>query len=655
MKRIVLVGSPNSGKTTLYNLLTGSNFRTVNYPGSTVEICEGNLNEKWLIGEAGLNRNDLKVVDTPGTYSLFPKSHDEEITRNVLYPEDKQQKPDLVLLVVDGTQLERQLIFFRQLKEADFPLIVAVTMKDLLAQIGMGSADAFQALQGILGVPTFAVDGTSGDGIQQLVQQILQGKGKEQGKGQQRQDSLPSEVQALPAVWTAQKTIQEKKELHAALLGAGFIRGQISKITDASRLWDRWLLHPWLGFPLFFIIMSLLFSSIYWLAQPIMDLIDFSFSTSSDWVLSFASGNSYFNLGLDFLAKGLIASFGAILVFVPQIWILFFGMGALESSGYLARAASLADRPLSWVGLSGRSFVPLLSGFACAVPAIMAARNISSRREKWIANFIIPMMTCSARLPVYALLVGFLLQGQASWKAGLLLAAIYAASLFVGALAAALLNVLLRRVQGQDAESLFAMELPLYRTPRASVLLSQATKRTKAYIVRAGPVIFAFAILIWMGTTFPHWQSENPTLQLQESYLGKLGQKIEPIFTPMGADWRVGVGLMSAFAAREVFVSSLAVIFQVTDATEGSQEEGMLAAMATAVRSDGQALFTVASVAALIVFFMIALQCMSTVAIVAKETGSYRFAVMQLLLLNISAYILSVAVYQVLLRANLFL
>ena len=278
---------------------------------------------------------------------------------------------------------------------------------------------------------------------------------------------------------------------------------------------------------LFFAIMTFIFASIFWFAQPFMDAVDASFT----WLASRVHGaDSRPGIGREFIANGLITSFGAILVFVPQIFILFVGIGLLESTGYLARAATLIDRPFSKLGLTGRSFVPLLSGFSCAVPAIIASRNISSARDRWMTIFIIPLMTCSARLPVYVLLLSFVFQGNSAWQAGWWLAALYISSLVVGAIAAAILN----RLIPKDSASLLLMELPLYRRPRFRVVFRQSLTRTLTYITRAGPVILCIAIVLWFGTNFPRHGGETPADRLEHSYAGRVGHWIEPVVAPMG-------------------------------------------------------------------------------------------------------------------------
>ncbi|MES2855112.1 MAG: ferrous iron transporter B, partial [Bdellovibrionota bacterium] len=406
--------------------------------------------------------------------------------------------------------------------------------------------------------------------------------------------------------------------------------------AERTKMIDSVLLHPVFGLLVFFGLMAAIFSSIFWAAAPAMDFIDGTLSSFAERVLAFDPNNLLFQ----FLANGVIASVAAVAVFLPQIFILFVGIIILEDSGYLARSATLMDRPLSKLGLGGRSFVSLLSGYACSVPAMMAARTINSRKERWLTLFVVPLMSCSARLPVYALLLAFLFHDEPG-KAGLALAIIYFASLVVGAIAALIASKMVKF----DDRSFFMLELPVYRAPRPKLVIRQALTRTNGYIRRAGPAIFVFALIVWLGTTFPNFREEDSTVRLNSSYAAQIGQVIEPVFEPMGGDWRTGVGLISAFAAREVFVSSLAVVFQVADENEDTMQDTLLSKMTEAKAPNGMPLFTVATVLGLIVFFMIALQCLSTVVVAQREAGSWKFAIM-LAVFNIVAYTLAVAIVQ---------
>jgi len=413
------------------------------------------------------------------------------------------------------------------------------------------------------------------------------------------------------------------------------VKSSPKEALEHFRRWDRIFLHPVWGLPIFLLIMSALFTSVFSLAAPLMDFVDWGFGGLAQLVYA-ALGSSALS---DFLSNGVIAGVGAVMVFVPQIFILFFGFTLLEDSGYLARAATIVDRPLHRLGLSGRAFVPILSGFACAVPAIMACRNIRSTRERWITVFIIPFMTCSARLPVYALLLTFLFYGDSAWKAGPALTGLYLVGVLVGATAAAVLN----RILKVSRDSHFLMELPIYRLPKLGFTLRTASRRTLSYVKRAGPTIFVFVLLLWMGTHFPHQPQVSPAQQLEQSVVGRFGHIIEPVFKPLGLDWRAGLGMMSAFVAREVFVSSLAVIFSVASdpaakIEDASIQNSLLEKMREARLPDGTPLFTTASVMALIVFFMLALQCLSTTGVAWREMGSWKYAFTQLLTLNLLAY-----------------
>ncbi|XGC82383.1 ferrous iron transporter B [Bdellovibrio bacteriovorus] len=619
-KAIALIGAPNSGKTTLYNWLTGSRFKTVNYPGATVEFSLGKL-------APHLGDDSMQVMDTPGTYSLHPKSADEWVTLRALYENPSLEKVDGVIVVIDGTQIHRHLPLVMQLRETGFPMMVVITMADLLRREGVEIDMDY--LRQTLACPVLQFDGLLAGGLKEIV---AEAKKLQWTKEPVRPTVWPFEIQ--------ETKLQESEKIAEKALNQFTDKAQdkLNKIVSTTEKLDRVLLHPVFGIVLFVGIMGALFSSVYWLATPFMDLIDGWFTTANEAVVALAPEA----LWTDFLANGVITSFAAFMVFVPQIFILFFGIGLLESTGYLARAATLIDRPFSALGMSGRSFVPLLSGFACAVPAIIATRNIPSTKDRMITSFIVPLMSCSARLPVYALCIAFLFHGDSAWKAGAALAALYLGSVVLGALAAGVVSRFIPRKE----HSFFMMELPIYRRPKMRVLLRQSWTRTYSYIKRAGPVIFAFAVVIWVGSTFPNYKAQDPYQKLSDSYVGQLGKVIEPVVEPMGVDWRVGVGLISAFAAREVFVSSLAVTFNITDTDEDTQQESLLTQMGTAVNSQGQKIFTVSSVIGLMIFFLIALQCMSTVGVQIRESGSWKFAITQLVAFNLAAYVLVVLVVQ---------
>lgn len=617
--KLLLVGSPNSGKTTFFNRLTGIGAKTVNYPGSTVDLLVG----RW---------RDHMVIDSPGIYSLEPRSIDEEVTLNAIASE----KPDVILLVIDATQLERQLVLALQLIRSGRPVVVLASMLDLLKREGFQLLLDRLCLEiGATCLPVPIRTGTDGnsidlDGLEDAIRKLA----KKSDVDGEKSGKVPI-VKADDWARAAEIKKNVLQPLGEVQVKAGFA-AQSARIR--TRVIDRKVLHPVLGPILFLLTMGGLFASIYWVASPLMELVDGGFSALNSWVLSFAPENLF----VRFLSEGILAGVGAVLVFVPQIFILFVGVIALEDSGYLARAASIVDRPLRALGLGGRSFVPLLSGFACAVPAMLASRTINSRRERFLTLFILPLMSCSARLPVYALLIGFLFP-KSSGLAGLTLALLYFASIAAGAVAA-LLAGKLGIFKGERAFLL--LELPVYRVPNAQVVFKQAVLRTQSYVRRAGLVILGLSVFIWVGTTFPDYQNPDQGMRLERSFLGRTGTLLSPVFEPMGGDWRTGVGLLSAFAAREVFVSTMAVLFHVTDAEDEGMRAGLLEQMRVAKTDNGRALFTASSVVGLLIFFVVALQCLSTFSIAGKESGSWRFAWGQLIAFNLIAYILAVAAVQ---------
>lgn len=603
MKTYILVGQPNSGKTTLYNWLTGSNYKTVNYPGSTIE---------YYIGKA--KNQNIQFVDTPGTYSLMPRSPDEKVTYEILF-ESKICSDFEVLLVVDGLQLERQLILAKQLKESLIPFQIIVTMGDLIKS--QGQVIKTQEMSDYFKCTVTEFNGQSGLGLDAIIKKL-------------NQESVKCESKKIQ--WTFLDFQRAKSDIGLQI--NKWVEGHATKSAiERTRKIDKWLLGPF-GLVIFFGIMTLLFSSLFWFSSPFSDGIE-SFFNLIGGRLETQFPDSFW---AEFLSKGLMSSFSAVLVFVPQILFLFLGLGFLESSGYLPRAAALIDHPMKKIGLGGRSFVPLLSGFACAVPAIMATRNISSARDRWVTLFIIPLMSCSARLPVYGLLLSFLYPDKSFLK-GLSMAVIYLMAMVIGGLASYVLSTFLP----SNKDHFFMMELPIYRKPKWGLLVRQALSKTKSYVLRAGPIIICLAVVLWFALQFPRIENKAPNLG--DSYAGQLGQFMEPVFKPMGVDWRVGVGLITAFAAREVFVSSMAVTFKVTE-DESKQESELLSAMNQAKWDDGKPIFTWGSVLGLIFFFMVALQCMTTVAMQIRESGSGKFAWGQVVIFNLIAYIGAVAINQ---------
>ncbi len=658
---VTLVGPPNSGKTTLFNYLSGKNYKTVNYPGSTVEYSISRLLNKFNI--------NANIIDSPGIVSLSANSPDEKLSIDALFNQPLYGQPDLVIVTVDSSQLSRHLLLVKQLKNCGFKLIVALTMNDLLKKKKLEIS--LSKLRIILGCEVLPIDGRTGEGINNLLNAISNQLDKiklHDGKSELNQ-LINDDRNSLLSLYKEIEKIEREViyEIHSNGNGKGFdlnaANAHLNVLTiqpenktkytlDSSSVKiDKFLLHPTLGGVFFFLIMAATFTSIFWLADPLMGMVDVFFAFLSSETAALL-GNGWFS---DFVSSGIISGCGSVLVFLPQILILFLILGLLEDSGYLARGAMIVDKPLSKIGLNGKSFVPMLSGFACAIPAMLAARSIPNRRERFLTIFILPLMSCSARLPVYALLIAFLIPAGKSWLGGIILAAIYIFSITSSIIIASILNKFKHKIIKEEDNSSFILELPAYRKPKLSFVLTNSYMNAKVYLQKAGPAILGFSIILWFLSYFPNTNPEVDTtglsvdeiVQVQEverlstSYASDLGKLIQPIMAPIGMDWRVGVSLIAAFAAREVFVSSLALIFKVTDNEETFQASMIQSMRKAEIKDTGKKLFTTATIAGLIVFFVFALQCLSTVAVSRKETGSWRIPVLQVIIFTSVAYLLT--------------
>ncbi len=652
---IVLVGAPNSGKTTLFNYLSGKNYKTVNYPGSTVEYHTSKISEKY-------NFNAM-ILDSPGIISLVPSSPDEQVAINSLYEHPKYGKPDLVVLTVDASQISRHLLLAKELKDAGFRIVIALTMLDILKKKNL-QID-YEKLSDLLGCKVAPVNGQTGEGIYELIQ-ILKNEMLSEPVNTNGTDGIlvkDSYKKYLIKTYNDIEKIEDevlipvvdKKSLEKANSQLKVLNNELKNKLEAPDSYtlkiDRILLHKTWGLIIFFFIMAFTFTSIFYLAVPIMELVSQFFGLLSQGAIDLL-GNGWFG---NLIANGIIGGTGAVLVFIPQIFILFLILGFLEDTGYLARGAMLVDRPLSKLGLNGRSFVPMLSGFACAIPAIMAARTIRSRKERMLTIFIIPLMSCSARLPVYTLIIALLMPEDKLWLGGIALASIYLFSILSAVIVAGIVNKFSKTLIREKSHSSFILELPTYRKPKLKVILNNAYVNSKMYLIKAGTVILVLSIILWFITFFPNTNPKVDTTglsknqaetlinseRLENSYSAMLGHVIQPIMTPIGMDWRVGVSLISAFAAREVFVSSLALIFKVTG-SDGTLQNSLLKAMRRAtIEKTGKKLFTFATSLGIIIFFIFALQCISTLAISRQETGSWRIPMLQLFIYTSIAYILT--------------
>jgi len=655
---ITLVGQPNSGKTTLFNFLSGKNYKTVNYPGSTVEYSISRILDKFSV--------NAEILDSPGIISLIPSSPDEKISVDSLFSHPKFGKPDIVAVTVDASQLSRHLYLVKQLIDSNFKVIVVLTMLDILHKKGLEISES--KLSSILNCKVVRINGITGKGINSLLNTIKE-EINELDQNSNNSINRPDKkqkaglIESYTEIEKIEKEVLFNKEkfetngkidlqkINESLVVLNSPRQNLKpdKLTLSI---DKFVLHKLWGIIIFFLIMSLTFTSIFWLAAPLMDLVNDGFSLLSDFAVNLLGEGI---IG-DLVSNGIISGLGSVLVFLPQILILFLILGLLEDSGYLARGAMLIDKPLSKIGLNGKSFVPLLSGFACAIPAIMATRTITNRRERLLTIFIIPLMSCSARLPVYALLIAFLTPQEKPWIGGISLAAIYIFSITGSVVIAAIINKFKGRLIKENDNSSFILELPAYRKPKLSIVINNTLKNAKQYVRKAGPVILYLSLILWVLTYFPNYDPAVPDVtdkspeeitqlkdaeRISTSYAAYMGKFIEPVMKPIGMDWRVGVSLIATFAAREVFVSSLALIFKITDTGDDLQNSILNAMKDAKIGDSDQKLFTTATTAGLIVFFVFALQCLSTVAIAKKETGSWRIPVLQIIIFTSVAYILT--------------
>ena len=591
MPRVLLVGTPNSGKTALFNRLTGLNQRVANYPGITVDLSIGRL----------ANLPELDLVDFPGTYSLRPISEEERLA--VRHLDKSLADPDMehVLCIVDATRLEKSLFFCLQVVDAcqrlGRPVTVVANMGDILKRHGL-SIDA-EGLSQAIGAPVMVVSARTGEGLDAIIW----------GLQSPSPASVPSRT-ANDDLTLAREGPSADDVLYAE---AHRLAGEYGAPADAllqtqSRL-DRFFLGSLSGGLTFSLIMLILFQSIFSWSAPAMDAVEASVIGMGGWILPLI-GDGIF---ADFVADAVFSGIGAFLVFVPQIFVLTFVIGLLEDSGYLARAALICHKPLRFFGLSGKSFIPMLSGVACAIPAIYAARSIESPRARFLTYLAIPLMPCSARLPVYTLLIAIFipretaLGGLIGWQ-GMTLFAIYVFGMVAGLVIAGLVN----RLSPSEGQMPFMMELPAYRIPALVPIARKSLQRAKHFVTKAGAVILGVTVVIWILGYFP-----NQGVDLGGSWLGMMGQWIEPVFQPLGLDWRYGVAIVSAFLAREVFVGTLGTIMGI----EGAEDN-----ILPLVEQVQASALPLGSGLALLVFFAIALQCVSTVAILAREANSWNLA-----------------------------
>ena len=702
---IALVGNPNSGKSSLFNALTGMHQKVGNFPGVTVDKKTGQIE---LAGQA------TTLIDLPGTYSFYPKREDEWVAYKVLMGVDPDVKSDLILLIADASNLKRNLLFCSQIIDLKIPVVLALTMNDLAAKKGI-KIDIV-ALQTDLGIPVVAVDARKNKGLTELknaLANIIQTtRSKNQESFIDNKKLAPAAIDAFKKLYP---THSDYAALHYLMHHEAFpldheMQEQIEQIkiehhfnqtkTQAQEILERYghiqeimksrvlepdptakkkrsekldniFLHRIGGYAILLSVLFILFQSVFWMAKFPMDGIEWIFTHLTTY-LNAILPNVWWE---DLLVNGLVAGIGGIVVFVPQIMILFGLITLLEDTGYMARISFLSDKLMRKVGLNGKSVMPMISGFACAVPAIMSARNIENKKERLLTIMVTPFMSCSARLPVYTILISLVIDQKIYFGflslQGLVMMGLYVMGIVMALLASTVLKWFIKIKE----KSYFILELPVYRAPRWKNVGTTMIQKAGIFVRDAGKVIIVISMLLWflssygpsapmqkvndhyaqqksllkntgtpaLLTTTKQIEKEYRTQKLENSYAGILGKKLEPVIAPMGFDWKIGIALVTSFAAREVFVGTMATLYSVEESDNSSLREKLKAAL----RPDGTPVYSLAAALSLMVFYVLAMQCMSTLAVVKRETQSWKWPTIQFFMMTGLAYIMSWLTYVV--------
>lgn len=693
---VALIGNPNTGKTSVFNALTGLNQKVGNYPGITVDKKQGICK---------LSRGvKAHILDLPGTYSLNASSLDENVVIELLLNKNDKDYPDVAVIVSDVENLKRNLLLFTQIKDLKIPTLLVINMSDVMKRKGI-SLDV-EVLEEKLNTKIALVSTRKGTGIQELKKlieqyktlpkkQCLDASTIEPAYFERLQKAFPNQDiyklwlvitqdanfgkvsrQELDVSKFKTKSTSELKRLQQkeAIKRYQFINNVLkegqnidrSKARDLRSKLDRVLIHKVWGYIIFFIILLTIFQAIYdWATFP-MDLIDTTFAGLAEWVKS-----SYPNGGkvTDLVAEGIVSGVGGIVIFIPQIAFLFLFISILEESGYMSRVVFLMDRIMRRFGLSGKSLVPLISGTACAIPAVMATRNIENWKERLITILVTPFTTCSARLPVYLIIIALVI--PEGYIFGLSYQALTLMLLYLIGFGMAVFSAyVLDRIMKTNRKTFFVVEMPNYKLPLLKNVLITVFEKTKTFVFEAGKIILAISVILWVLASYGPGEKFNnaeaivaeqyadlsdakiddkvAAYRLEYSYIGIIGKTIEPVIKPLGYDWKIGIGLVASFAAREVFVGTLATIYSVGSATENESIDTIKTKMSNEIYEDGRKVFTFASGISLLLFYAFAMQCMSTLAIVKRETKSWKWPMIQLIGMSTIAYIFALIAFQIL-------
>lgn len=643
--KVALLGNPNTGKSSIFNLLTGLRQQVGNFPGVTVEKKSGFFMD---------GKDRIDIIDFPGTYSLIARSIDEAVVSKVL--EDKKHKdyPDQILAVVDASRLENNLFLFTQLYDFQLPMVLVLNMWDLAEKQGI-HIDLEKLQEAFPDISIITTNARVGLGKERITTALRDTKSRNNTKFIQPVPEQNDELKDKLDREIAKKRKEKISQLIASV--------QIKNEKQERKLLDKFFVHPVSGYLFFLFVLLVMFQSIFSFASYPMELIDGAFGFLSEW----SSESMPAGVLNDLICQGIIPGIGGVLIFIPQIALLFFFIGILEETGYLSRVVFIMDRIMRPLGLNGKSVVPLMSSLACAIPGVMSARTIGNWKERLITILIAPLMSCSARIPVYTLLIALVIPEGYFFGfiniQGFVLFGLY----LLGIVGALLTAFVLKLIIKNKSKGFMLLELPSLKAPRWGNVIYSVIEKVKVFLLDAGKIIIAISILLWFLASYgPGTKMEdarNSSMQsekfinasesdqagiksaagLENSYIGHLGKFIEPAIQPLGYDWKIGISLITSFAAREVFVGSISTIYAVQ--ADGDNTKGLLESMRNEKRQDGTPTYNLASGMSLMVFYVFAMQCMSTLAVVKRETQSWKWPIFQLVFMGIMAYVFSWITY----------